>query len=799
MKKIVSLFLAAVMMLSLLSITVFSNESEHDEVTVYVTVSQYGEIKTDKNGAPIAMIPVTLSGQETYILDDAFKTLHEELCEAGLDGYETAVSDYGNGLYVSKFWNDTSGNFTYQVNFGEEDVWGPTHEVEQGDYVEFFINENTGLDMEVYTKFNEIRQTVQPGEMVDLMLLQGEYTGEGLSFFPCPDATITVNGLTTESITDAEGKAPICFEERGEYVVSAVKTKLLLDETVTAIEAPVCVITVQEDEVPPADIPSDIPDEEPEEDLTVITAEEQIDNIVKKYLNENIINDGNLCWFVADFADYLTVCPQSQSFFTDTQKQSWIDTIIGLADSSSSQGELAKAIIALRALGYDAKNTYRKDGTAFNVVEKLVSLVTEESVQEPYYEYTLPYVLIALQQGMGYAPQETTDLLISAAIETKSAWQDTSWGIDGAAPMLRALAPYGDANAEIKALIDETAELMMAYQGNDGSMGNAASTGLAMAGLSAIGINPETVMKNEKSLIDGLMIQTNETFDGFLPDENSFSTEQGLRGLIAWKLCGDSKMIYDFKDYPQNEARATIKKPSKPVWSGGGVSSVKKDTNEKEDASEAPSVEEKPQGLSGKNEDVQIVPVVFSGKTFNDVQNHENQKAIEELTARGIINGKTDEAYCPGDTMTRAELATILVRALGLPEKVNNIFDDVSENDWYYVYVNTAYSYGIINGVSERAFLPGGEITREETATMLLRAAILCGMNADFDDVSVRNILAEFSDYVQSSDWAKTALAFCFNEKIFDQSVIEINPKTAVTRAEVAQALYNMLMGARLV
>ncbi len=796
MKKIVSLILVTVMVLSLLCIPVFAGEGEHNTITAYVTVSQYGEILRDKEDYPVAMASVELSGKETYTLDDVFKAVHEEFCETGLSGYETAIGDYG--LYILKFWEDTSGNFTYQVNFGEEDVWGPTHEIEHGDYVEFCINKTLYPDTEVYTKFDKRRETVQLGESIDLVLSQGEYTAEGLCFSACADAAITINGVETENITDAEGEVSISFDACGEYVISAVKTKVVGEDTVTAIEAPVCVITVQDVVIPPEDIPSDTPVDEPEEDITVVTTEEQIDNIVKKYLTESIINDGNFCWFVADFADYFAVQPEGQSFFTDAQKQCFADAIIALADSSSSQGDLAKAVIALRALGYDAKHTYRKNGTAIDIVEKLTEQITEESVAVPYYEYTLPYVLIALQQGAEYATQETIDFLISTALERKAAWQDTSWGVDGAAPMLRALAPYYDINTDIKTVVDETAALIIAYQGNDGSMGNAASTGLAVAGLAAVGINPETVMKNDKSLLDGLMKQSNENFDGFLPVENSFSTEQGLRGLLAWKLYNENKMIYDFKDYPLNEARATTEKRPTHSWSGGGTSAVTNDKQEKEETSETPADIDTPQGLSEKHEDVQIVPVVFSEKTFHDVQNHENQKAIEELAVRGIINGKTDEIYCPDETMTRAEFATIVVRALGLPEKKDKIFDDVSETDWYRVYVNTAYSYGIVNGVSEKEFLPDGKITREEAATMILRAAMLCGMNADDNEVSIRNTLAEFSDYVKASDWAKTALAFCFNEAILDKSVIEINPKEAVTRAEVAQSVYNMLIGASL-
>ena len=792
MKKIVSLILSVIMVVSSLGATAFADENENNVTTVYITISKHGEIVNDKNGCPIAMTTVELSGKDVYVLDDAFRIAHCDLCEAGESGYETAIGNYG--LYVSKFWEDTSENFTYQVNFGEENVWGPNHELENGDYIEFCINESSSLDMEVYTRFDERKVETQPGETVDLVLSQGEYTAEGLSFSACADAAITINGVVTENVTDADGRVSVCFDECGLYVISAVKTKLVYDETVTAIEAPVCVVTVNEDEITPIVPPENPPSDDPEDDSEAVTAEEQMHNIIEKYLTDSIVDDGNMYWFVADFTDYLKIYPESQYIFTDTQRQGLVDKIIAFADASSSQGDLAKSIVALRALGYDAKNTYRKNGTAFDIVAKLNSLITEESVTAPYYEYTLPYVLIALEQGEDYATQETVDFLLNAAVTTKASWQDTTWGIDGAAPMLRALAPYCDTKGDIAALAEETANLIKDYQGSDGSMGNAASTGLAIAGLSAVGINPETVSKDGKSLVDGLMSQSNGAFDGFLPEDNSFGTEQGLRGLCAWKLWDSGKMIYDFKDYPENEARATKEVISRPSWSGGGW--ISKDNDDKK---EPEKVDEKPQGLSGKNKDVKILQPVFTEKTFEDIQNHQSQKAIEELAIRGIINGKSKKNYCPDETMTRAEFATIVVRALGVPEQNQGTFVDVNENDWFKTYVNTAFSYGIVNGVSEKEFNPYGEITREEAATMILRAAKLCGMKEDTSETEVRNTLAEFSDYVEASDWAMTALAFCYNEEILDKSAIEAKPKTEVTRAEIAQILYNMLVRAKLI
>ena len=197
-------------------------------------------------------------------------------------------------------------------------------------------------------------------------------------------------------------------------------------------------------------------------------------------------------------------------------------------------------------------------------------------------------------------------------------------------------------------------------------------------------------------------------------------------------------------------------------------------------------------GLSGKHADVQQKPVVLS-KTFTDIQTHENRFAIEALAARKIINGKTDTQFDPNATMTRAEFATIVVNGLGLLKTGVAAFADVTAEDWYYSYIGTAYSYGIIKGISDTAFNPNGTITREEAAVMVARAAKLCGNNTEYTAFEARNSLAGFSDYVQASEWARSSLAFCYDNGILDDSVLLIHPKEAVTRAEIAQMLYNIL------
>ena len=81
---------------------------------------------------------------------------------------------------------------------------------------------------------------------------------------------------------------------------------------------------------------------------------------------------------------------------------------------------------------------------------------------------------------------------------------------------------------------------------------------------------------------------------------------------------------------------------------------------------------------------------------------------------------------------------------------------------------------------------------------MVARAAKLCGMDTEMSALAVRDVLAQFVDYVTAADWARAGLAFCYQEGILDDSALEIQPKAAIKRCEIAQMLYHLLGSAQL-
>lgn len=81
---------------------------------------------------------------------------------------------------------------------------------------------------------------------------------------------------------------------------------------------------------------------------------------------------------------------------------------------------------------------------------------------------------------------------------------------------------------------------------------------------------------------------------------------------------------------------------------------------------------------------------------------------------------------------------------------------------------------------------------------MTARAAKLCGMNTELTTTEIKNMLAQFGDYVTVASWAQNSVAFCYQENVLSQTDLNILPSTAILRCEIAQMLYNMLSSANL-
>ncbi|MBR3933605.1 MAG: S-layer homology domain-containing protein [Clostridia bacterium] len=107
----------------------------------------------------------------------------------------------------------------------------------------------------------------------------------------------------------------------------------------------------------------------------------------------------------------------------------------------------------------------------------------------------------------------------------------------------------------------------------------------------------------------------------------------------------------------------------------------------------------------------------------SDTVSDEAKGYVATAIERGIITGYADGTIRGKDIVTRAEIATIIVRSLNA--SVDNFdkssFSDITENDWYIKYVECAKTLGIINGYEDGTFGGENEVTKEEATAMVER------------------------------------------------------------------------------
>jgi hypothetical protein len=111
-----------------------------------------------------------------------------------------------------------------------------------------------------------------------------------------------------------------------------------------------------------------------------------------------------------------------------------------------------------------------------------------------------------------------------------------------------------------------------------------------------------------------------------------------------------------------------------------------------------------------------------SSRSFSDVAaGHAHAGAISVLAAHRITNGCGAGAFCPESPVTRAQMATFLTRAGGLPASGGPGFSDVAANDVHSPSIAALAAAGVTHGCGGTRFCPTNPVTRGQMASFLLR------------------------------------------------------------------------------
>jgi glucose/arabinose dehydrogenase len=106
---------------------------------------------------------------------------------------------------------------------------------------------------------------------------------------------------------------------------------------------------------------------------------------------------------------------------------------------------------------------------------------------------------------------------------------------------------------------------------------------------------------------------------------------------------------------------------------------------------------------------------------FTDDEGITGEASINRLAASGITGGCTPTTYCPTNRVTREQMAMFLDRALDLPSTTTDFFTDdegrTGENA-----INRMAAAGLTGGCSATQYCPTASVTREQMAAFLRRA-----------------------------------------------------------------------------
>ena len=179
------------------------------------------------------------------------------------------------------------------------------------------------------------------------------------------------------------------------------------------------------------------------------------------------------------------------------------------------------------------------------------------------------------------------------------------------------------------------------------------------------------------------------------------------------------------------------------------------------------------------------IAVNAAGSTFSDINGHWAQAAIEELAAKGVINGMGDGTFQPEGQVTREQFMKLVIAVRGVSEGVEtDVFYDVPNNAWSNLYIAEGLNRGIfsLNETNEHYFAPESPVDRDTVALWITRAV---GINGTSDSTP-------FSDNTSISN--KNAVAIAVAEgliKGYEDNTYR--PRNTLTRAESAVLIQRLI------
>jgi hypothetical protein len=175
---------------------------------------------------------------------------------------------------------------------------------------------------------------------------------------------------------------------------------------------------------------------------------------------------------------------------------------------------------------------------------------------------------------------------------------------------------------------------------------------------------------------------------------------------------------------------------------------------------------------------------VAEAPRFTDIAGHPAESEINALASESLVSGFPDRTFRPDASVTRAELASMIQRALLAGRRPGAArFRDVPSSHWAASAIATVADAGFLRGYSDGTFAPDRRVTREEALVALANGLALTGGASA--DLAVR-----YTDATSVSGWAANGVAHADRNGLLDNGPLlgaqrRLRPRESATRAEV--------------
>ena len=159
---------------------------------------------------------------------------------------------------------------------------------------------------------------------------------------------------------------------------------------------------------------------------------------------------------------------------------------------------------------------------------------------------------------------------------------------------------------------------------------------------------------------------------------------------------------------------------------------------------------------------------------------------VMQAAAAGIVSGYPDGTFKPGNSVTRRDFAIMLTQMLGVSNDGTAVspFIDVDDDDYGVVSIAYCKAHNIISGYDDGTFKPDATITRQEAASMIVKAM---GVSKASDEL--------YPDDSTIAGWAKDAVYKAKAAGLMKgyEEDGTFRPTGKITRAEAASIMVNAL------